>query len=78
MSTTEIRVVVSEDDRAAFRAGPVDEQSQQRLAANGLAYRRVPVDSDAFGPWLQSVARGFQDSERSDEHIASARERTSP
>ncbi|HET6300454.1 GNAT family N-acetyltransferase [Microbacterium sp.] len=77
MSTTEIPVVASEDDRAAFRAGPVDEQSQQRLAANGLAYRRVPVDSDAFGPWLQSVARGFQDSERSDEHIASARERSS-
>lgn len=69
-------LVASEDDRAAFRAGPVDEQSQERLATGGLAYRRVPVDSDAFAPWLQSVARGFQDSERSDEHVASSRERS--
>ncbi len=69
-------LVASDDDRAAFRAGPVDEQSQERLATGGLAYRRVPVDSDAFAPWLQSVARGFQDSERSDEHVASSRERS--
>lgn len=68
--------VASETDRAEFRAGPVDEQSRTRLAEGGLDYRRTAIDGDDFAPWLQSVARGFQDGERSTEHIASARERS--
>ncbi|GAB2851699.1 GNAT family N-acetyltransferase [Microbacterium insulae] len=63
-------------DRAAFRAAPVDEQSRVRLAGGGLDYRRTSVEGDDFAPWLQSVARGFQDGERTAEHIASARERS--
>jgi len=65
-----------ESDRAAFRAGPVDEQSRARLAANGLDYRRLSVDDDEFASWLQAVGRGFLDSERSAEQIASIRERS--
>ncbi len=65
-----------ESDRAAFRAGPVDEQSRQRLAANGLDYRRVAVDGDDYPGWLQSAARGFQDAERSPEQVAASRERS--
>jgi predicted acetyltransferase len=68
--------VASESDRAEFRAGPVDEQSRERLAEGGLDYRRTTIDGDDFAPWLQSVARGFQDGERTDEHVASARERS--
>lgn len=74
MSTT--GPVAPETDRAEFRAGPVDEQSRERLAEGGLDYRRTTIDGDDFAPWLQSVARGFQDGERSDEQIASARERS--
>ncbi|WP_203581263.1 GNAT family N-acetyltransferase [Microbacterium hibisci] len=65
-----------EQDRAAFRTGEVDGASRERLAENGLEYRRVAVDGDDFPAWLQSVARGFQDGERSDEQIAASRERT--
>ncbi len=68
--------VASDTDRAEFRAGPVDELSRARLAEGGLDYRRTPIDGDDFAPWLQSVARGFQDGERTDEHVASARERS--
>jgi predicted acetyltransferase len=68
--------VASETDRAEFRAGPVDDLSRARLSEGGLDYRRTPIDSDDFAAWLQSVARGFQDGERTDEHIASARERS--
>lgn len=76
MTTADSVSVVAEDDRAAFRAGPVDEQSRARLAEGGLDYRRTSIDGDDFGPWLQSVARGFLDGERTAEHIASARERS--
>src|SRR5690349_14228775 len=68
--------VASEADRAEFRAGPVDEQSRRRLADGGLDYRRTAVDGDDFAPWLQSVARGFQDGERNDEQVAASRERS--
>ena len=67
---------VGESDREAFRAGPVDEQSRARLAANGLEYRRVAVEGDEYAAWLQSAARGFQDGERSDEQVAASRERS--
>uniref|UniRef100_UPI000FD8DC37 GNAT family N-acetyltransferase n=1 Tax=Microbacterium sp. CPCC 204701 TaxID=2493084 RepID=UPI000FD8DC37 len=66
----------SDAERAAFRAGPVDDQSRERLASGGLDYRRVDVDGDAFGSWLQVVARGFQDGERSAEQVAAAQERS--
>ena len=65
-----------EEDRAAFRAGAVDEESRARLAANGLDYRRVAVEGDEYPGWLQSVARGFQEGERSDEQIQASRERS--
>ena len=65
----------TEADRAAFRAGPVDEESRARLAANGLDYRRVATDGEDYPGWLQSVARGFQDGERNEQHISASRER---
>ncbi|MDR7111564.1 putative acetyltransferase [Microbacterium trichothecenolyticum] len=67
---------IGETERAAFRAGPVDEESAARLATNGLDYRRIGVDSDEYVGWLQSVARGFQDGERTAEQIAASRERS--
>lgn len=67
---------VGEADRAAFRAGPVDPESFDRLAATGLDYRRLAVDSDEYVGWLQSVARGFQDGERTDEQITASRDRS--
>ncbi|MDD7929454.1 GNAT family N-acetyltransferase [Microbacterium thalli] len=50
----------------------VDEQSRTRLAAHDLSYRTVAADSDAFAGWIQAVARGFQDGERSAEQVAAA------
>ncbi|GLJ79464.1 GNAT family N-acetyltransferase [Microbacterium imperiale] len=50
----------------------VDEQSRARLAAHGLHYRTVTAASDAFPGWIQAVARGFQDGERSAEQVAAA------
>ncbi|MEZ3159580.1 GNAT family N-acetyltransferase [Microbacterium sp. BWT-B31] len=76
MSTGVTTPGASDAERAAFRAGPVDEQSRVRLAATGLDYRRVSVDGEDYAPWLQSVARGFQDGERSEEQIAASRERS--
>lgn len=77
MSTSEIASQgASESDRAAFRAGPVDEESRLRLADGGLDYRRVAVDGDDYAAWLQSAARGFQDGERSPEQVAASRERS--
>ncbi len=74
--TIDFSRAADEADRAAFRAGPVDEQSRVRLAENGLDYRRVPTDGDDYPGWLQSVARGFQDGERTDEQVAASRERS--
>ncbi|MFB7893805.1 GNAT family N-acetyltransferase [Microbacterium sp. NPDC056044] len=76
MSTTETYGRVGETERGAFRAGPVDGESAARLAAHGLEYQRIAVDSDEYVGWLQSVARGFQDGERSAEQVAAARERS--
>ena len=67
------------DDRTdpeAFLVAPVDPVSRDRLAGTGLDYRLVPVDGDAFPAWLQVVARGFQDGERTDEQVAANRERS--
>lgn len=77
-TTAEKTVLTSAGDaeRAAFRAGPVDAQSRERLASSGLDYRRLDVDGTAFPAWLQVVARGFQDGERSAEQIAAAQERS--
>lgn len=63
-------------DAAAFRVAPVHEASRSRLADAGLDMRLVPVEGDAFPAWLQSTARGFLDGERTEEQIASARERS--
>lgn len=76
MNASDAHALVGETDRAAFRAGDVDPRSRERLAESGLVYRRVAVDGDEFAPWQQSVARGFQDGERSDEQIAASRERS--
>jgi predicted acetyltransferase len=76
MTTLDSTRTAGETDPAAFRAGPVDEESRSRLAANGLDYRRVPIDGDDYPGWLQSVARGFQDGERTETQIAATRERS--
>ena len=76
MKTLDLTHGADESDRVAFRTGPVDEESRTRLAANGLDYRRLAVDHDGFVGWLQSVARGFQDGERTDEQVSSSRDRS--
>jgi predicted acetyltransferase len=63
-------------ERAAFRAGAVDPESWERLASSGLDYRRVEVDGPEFPAWLQVVARGFQDGERSAEQVSASQERS--
>lgn len=63
-------------DAAAFRVAPVYEGSRTRLAEAGLDMRLVPVESDAFAGFLQSVVRGFLGSEKTDEQIAANRERS--
>lgn len=55
----------------------VDEASRRALAQRGLTYRTVPAAEPAFDGWIQAVARGFQDGERSAEQIAGARGRNS-
>ncbi len=61
----------------AWKAAPVDAASRQALTTRGLEYRTVSHDDPpAFAGWLQAVARGFQDGERNDEHIAVNRELT--
>ncbi|MDN3496032.1 GNAT family N-acetyltransferase [Planococcus sp. APC 4015] len=67
--TTELPVSVS-----AFREDPVDEVSRGRLATIGLDLRLI--DDDGYAGWLQGVARGFLDGERSDEQIATSRDRS--
>ena len=76
MNTVDSPRGAGESERAAFRGGSVDEQSRTRLAANGLDYRRLAVEGDGFVGWLQSVARGFQDGERTDEQVAASRDRS--
>ncbi|MFS0715281.1 GNAT family N-acetyltransferase [Microbacterium sp. 2P01SA-2] len=55
----------------------VDEASHRTLSERGLAYRTVPAADPGFDGWIQAVARGFQDGERSAEQIAGARGRNS-
>lgn len=64
------------EDRAAFVTASVDRASGEWLAEGGLDYRLVPAEDDGFAGWLQSVARGFLDGERSDEQVAASRERS--
>ncbi|MET0735905.1 MAG: GNAT family N-acetyltransferase [Microbacterium sp.] len=63
-------------DATAFRTAPVDEASRARLADGGLEYRLVPVESEAYEPWLQVVTRGFLGPESTDEQTAAIRERS--
>ncbi|GAA1993514.1 GNAT family N-acetyltransferase [Microbacterium pumilum] len=64
-------------DPAAFRVAAIDPSTVVRLAGVGLEPRLVSIeDPDAFGNWLQVVARGFLDSERSDEQRTAVRERS--
>jgi len=63
-------------DPAGFRTAPVDDESRTRLAGHGLEYRLTPPDGEDFAGWLQVVARGFLDGERTDEQIAASRERS--
>lgn len=66
---------MTEQNLLDARTVPVDEQSGARLAAQGLEYRRVDAAAADFDGWLQSVARGFQDGERTDEQVAAGRTR---
>ena len=64
-------------DREAFLVAPLNEPSRARLADNGLEARLVSSgDAEQFGNWLQVVARGFLDGERSEEQVAATRERS--
>ncbi len=61
-------------DAAAFLVAPLDETSRERLAATGLEPQLVSIDdADAYGRWLQVVARGFLDGERSAEQLEASR-----
>nr|WP_314843537.1 GNAT family N-acetyltransferase [uncultured Microbacterium sp.] len=56
------------------RAVPVDPQSLERLAAQGLIYRLIDDDSDAdTEAFLRAEARGFLDSEPTPEQIGADR-----
>ena len=53
-----------------FLSLPVDPQSAERLAAQGLRLGLVdPSDSEAVGHWLQADSRGFHDSRATPESI---------
>ena len=48
---------------------PLDPTSAATLAENGLEYRRVLTDTDAFAPFLQAVNRGFLGEEPTEEQV---------
>lgn len=56
-----------------WQQAPVDEASRRALHDRGLDY--CTVAGDEVDGWLQSVARGFQDGERTAAHIAAGRDR---
>lgn len=58
------------------REQPVDEDAAQRLRRIGLTLRLVPDERPAFDGWLQASARGFLDTERTEEQIGAALERS--
>lgn len=60
-------------DNDAHLAAPADSEFAKRLAAQGLVPRVVASDDEpGFGSWIQAVARGFLDGERSAEDVATA------
>lgn len=52
----------------------LDAVSTAALAADGLAYRRVDPDSDAFGGFMDAMNRGFLGPEPTPEQLEAARE----
>ncbi len=52
----------------------LDAVSTAALAAEGLAYRRVDPDSDAFGGFMDAMNRGFLGPESTPEQLEAARE----
>ena len=48
---------------------PLDPTSAATLAENGLEYRRVLADTDAFAPFQQAVNRGFLGEEATEEQV---------
>lgn len=64
-------------DRDAFLIAPLNDAFVERLTAAGLEARLVPAsDPVGYGNWLQVVARGFLDGERSDEQVTETRARS--
>lgn len=59
-----------------FRTAPVDEESANALRGKGLDFGIVPDDAAAFDNWIQVVARGFLDGERTPEQVQAARNRS--
>ncbi len=60
-----------------WHALAVDRAARDALAARGLDYRSfTSTDADAYAAWLQVVARGFLDGERSAEQVEAMRERS--
>lgn len=75
-TTTHSDAAGHEADPAGFLVAPLDEVSRERLATTGLEPRLVTIDdAEGYARWLQIVARGFLDAERSDDEIAASRER---
>ncbi|SBS70077.1 GNAT family N-acetyltransferase [uncultured Microbacterium sp.] len=56
-----------------WRDAPVDAAARDALHSRGLSYRTVA--GDEVDGWLQSVARGFQDGERTEAQLAAGRTR---
>ncbi|MEQ6898731.1 GNAT family N-acetyltransferase [Microbacterium sp. KR10-403] len=59
------------------REAGADGKAVERLAERGLTLRVVPHERPAYDSWLQASARGFLDSERTEEQIAAALQRSS-
>ena len=59
------------------RDASLDDVARAALAADGLELRRIDTgDADVFAGWIQSVARGFMDGERTEAQITAAFERS--
>ncbi|QAY60868.1 GNAT family N-acetyltransferase [Microbacterium protaetiae] len=67
---------MDDDLVARQRDGAVDAGSAARLDARGLQLRLVPHQRPAFDGWLQATARGFLDSERTEEQLAASFDRS--
>jgi len=59
-----------------YLGAPVDQRSADALAKQGLRLTLVGDDPESFENWIQVVARGFLDAERTPEQVQGSRERS--